>query len=123
MASGSNTFSLPGEALFTVRDGSLLLAIGGLNIDPYAGDLRTGRLRRVYTHPQARRRGIGQQLVRAIEQHALVQFSCLQLYTTAPDAAAFYRALAYVAVSGNPRVSHAKRLTTGTADSRRTEDP
>ncbi|WP_408009359.1 hypothetical protein ACJROX_03310 [Pseudalkalibacillus sp. A8] len=45
---GKNTFHKPGEALFVVfTPENKLIAIGGLNIDPYADDPKVERLRRL----------------------------------------------------------------------------
>ena len=48
--SGVNRFQSPGEGLFEVRDSAqTLVAIGGLNIDPYTPGQNAGRLRREST--------------------------------------------------------------------------
>jgi hypothetical protein len=46
---GTNNFNKPGEFLYGMfnKEG-VLIAIGGLNIDPYSNEQRIGRLRRFY---------------------------------------------------------------------------
>ena len=113
---GENTFSAEGEALFTVFVGGELVAVGGLNINPYQAlehHTRVGliaRLRRVYVHPGYRRRGIGAALVRRIELGASPYFELLYLFTDSPRAVTFYESLGYSPVK-HKKVSHYKRLT------------
>ena len=46
-ASGANRFDQPGEALFGIYVDQRLIAVGGLNHDPYLEDGQTGRVRHV----------------------------------------------------------------------------
>ena len=108
--SGSNTFSGPGEALFEVRVLGKLLAIGGLNVDPYTSNRGVGRVRRTYVHPEHRSRGVGSALVEAIERHARGKFDLLRLRTDSEAASRFYVRAGFSAVSGVPEASHVKRL-------------
>lgn len=112
--SGANTFSAPGEILCEVRVQKActwhLAGIGGLNVDPFKPDGRTGRIRRVYIHPHFRRRGLGRLLMAALEQHARGHFGQLLLFTTDANAAEFYTQLGYQSVHDHTRVSHRKQL-------------
>ncbi|MCJ7550405.1 MAG: GNAT family N-acetyltransferase [Anaerolineae bacterium] len=56
-ANGTNRLDGPGEVLFGVTCGGSLVAIGGLNRDPYAQHDYTGRVRRVYVLDQWRGQG------------------------------------------------------------------
>jgi GNAT superfamily N-acetyltransferase len=47
-------------------DQGLLVAVGGLTCDPFAGRLDTGRIRSVYVRPAWRNQGIGRALVTAL---------------------------------------------------------
>lgn len=47
-ADDSNRFDKPGEALFGVYADGRLIAVGGLNRDPYLPDANAGRVRHVY---------------------------------------------------------------------------
>ncbi|WP_366925838.1 GNAT family N-acetyltransferase [Acinetobacter sp.] len=65
---GENCFNQFGEALFVVYEQKHLIAIGGLNHDPYHGaQEKIGRLCHFYIHPQYRRKGIGAYLLEYIE--------------------------------------------------------
>src|SRR5262245_61334172 len=63
--SGANRFELPGEALFGIYDESGLLAVGGLNLDPFLHDLHVGRVRHVYVAGAYRRQGLGRMLMQS----------------------------------------------------------
>lgn len=54
-----------------------LVAVGGLNQDPYNHSTMIGRLRRFYVHPNFRKYGIGSHLLKEIENFAKNTFwSC-----------------------------------------------
>ena len=109
--SGKNCFQKKGEALFIARDDNdNLIAIGGLNIEPYHHSNTIGRLRRLYVHPCNRRLGLGALLTHAIESHASKYFSSIQLYTTSAEASGFYTFLGYDSVNDQVKVSHSKAL-------------
>jgi len=94
-ANGTNLFDGPGEALFgVIYDGSLV-AIGGLNRDPYARDDHTGRVRRVYVLDEWRSQGVGRLLVERIIAEARQHFRLLTLRTLSEQADGFYRALGF----------------------------
>ena len=94
-ADGVNRFDRPGEALFFARDGSSVVGVGGLNIDPYADDTTVGRVRHLYVLSAYRRRGIGERLVTAIIDAARGRFSTLRLRTSNPDAARLYERMGF----------------------------
>jgi len=108
--SGENRFDADGEALFEVRFIDRLVAIGGLNIDPYSPSGCTGRVRRCYVHPDHRSHGIGQLLLRTIEEHAAKTFQQLHLFTDTDNASLFYQRMGYEVIKGNENASHAKWL-------------
>lgn len=109
--SGANTFAKPGEVLCAIREGGRLVGIGGLNIDPFDGSGRTGRLRRLYVDPAFRGRGVGRALVCALEAVAVQHFCTLRLFTDDSDASRFYQSLGYTAVSSDAKASHQKIFT------------
>lgn len=55
---GSNRFERLGEKLFGAFHEDALIGVGGLNIDPYAGDPAIGRVRHLYVLPNHRRHGV-----------------------------------------------------------------
>lgn len=109
-ATGENAFAAPGEALFEVRSDGRLVAIGGLNLDPYRPEGSVGRLRRLFVRPAFRGCGIGRALVQALEARAADTFDELRLFTDSERAARFYEQLGYAPLPGCPEASHAKRL-------------
>jgi GNAT superfamily N-acetyltransferase len=80
-ASGANRFDRPGEVLFGARIRGELVAVGGLNVDPYATAPRVGRVRHVYVLSAYRRLGVGRQLVAEIVAEARGRFDSLRLST------------------------------------------
>ncbi|WP_052476450.1 GNAT family N-acetyltransferase [Cohnella kolymensis] len=69
-ASGRNTFSNEGEALFAAVINERIIGICGLNIDPYVEGKHVGRVRRLYVSKKFRRHGIGRSLMQAVIQEA-----------------------------------------------------
>ena len=106
--SGSNTFSEPGECLGVALSGDQLIAVGGINVDPYYNISSLGRIRHLYVHPDFRRRGVGARLMELIERNGEKHFDVFQLFTASRTAARFYEGLNYVPVSDRWKVSHEK---------------
>jgi GNAT superfamily N-acetyltransferase len=106
--SGANTFSKQGERLCAALNDQQVIAIGGLNVDPYYDSPSLGRIRHLYVHPDFRRGGVGARLMGLIEEHGEAYFDSLQLFTESTAAARFYEALHYMPVQGSRKVSHAK---------------
>lgn len=104
-ASGANRFDGPGEAFFGCFDESTLVAIGGLNVDPFAGDPQVGRIRRVYVRPQWRNSGVGAALVTVLVEKARKSFKCVRLRAENSDAARLYERLGFVRIE-NPNATH-----------------
>jgi GNAT superfamily N-acetyltransferase len=94
-ASGANRFDQPGEALFAIYSQPYLIAIGGLNGDPYLQESGIGRVRRVYVLSSWRRKGIGQRLMQQIVAEARLYFRLLTLRTFDERADKFYRAIGF----------------------------
>jgi GNAT superfamily N-acetyltransferase len=102
---GSNRFDRPGEALFGTRLDGRLVGVCGLNVDPYAGDPRVGRVRHLYVLTDCRGRGVGRALVERVIEAARGRFSVLRLSTTNPAAARLYEAVGFRPGSG-PHCTH-----------------
>jgi GNAT superfamily N-acetyltransferase len=109
LASGENRFRGRGEALYAARSGGRIVAVGGINVDPYAQDRRTGRLRRLYVLRSARRQGIGRALVAALLAHGRRSFDEIRLHTEDDAAAAFYEAIGFTP-EGGAHHTHAIRF-------------
>jgi GNAT superfamily N-acetyltransferase len=104
-ASGTNRFDAPGETLCGCLDQGLLVAVGGLNCDPFAGRPDMGRIRRVYVRSAWRNRGIGGALVVALVDHARTHFSCVRLRAENAPAARLYESMGFVPIE-SPDASH-----------------
>ena len=94
-ANGTNRFNRENEILFGIKSANRLIAIGGLNIDPYIADPSIGRVRHVYVSKEFRGFGVGQKLVSKIIAHAKHRFRVLRLRTHNPSAARFYARMGF----------------------------
>ena len=103
-ADGRNRFDKPGECCHAVWLADCLIAVGGLNLDPYAHDAETGRLRHIYVRLDWRRHGIGRALVGALLT-APHGFRRVRLRTEGLVAAAFYERLGFSPVT-SPEATH-----------------
>ena len=92
---GKNRFAAPGETLLGCTDQSTLVAIGGLNQDPFEGRNEIGRIRRIYVRPAWRNKGIGQALVETLVETARKSFTALHLRTDNPAAARLYERIGF----------------------------
>jgi GNAT superfamily N-acetyltransferase len=103
--SGMNRFDASGETLCGHLENGLLVAVGGLNRDPFAGRADVGRIRRVYVHPLRRGRGIGAALVSALIDESRVNFACVRLRAENPGAARLYERLGFEPIT-HPSATH-----------------
>jgi GNAT superfamily N-acetyltransferase len=88
----------PDEFFVGMRRDDRLVAIGGVTPDPYVDDEQIGRLRHLYVRPDARRGGIGRELVAHLEARATLRYTSLRLRTDTASAAQFYERLGYVPI-------------------------
>lgn len=104
---GTNTFNKAGEVLYGVWDpAGELVAIGGLNRDPYSDKSGVGRLRRFYISEHARRQGIGTKLLQEILDYGKGHFNEIVVRTDSSIADAFYRANGFSGDLGLPEATH-----------------
>jgi len=108
-ATGTNRYDRPGETLLGCFDGDALVAVGGLNIDPFANDPDVGRVRRVYVRPAWRNRGIGCALVAALVELARGRFRRVRLRAENADAARLYERMGFEPTT-EPDATHAMNL-------------
>jgi GNAT superfamily N-acetyltransferase len=109
--SGENRFDQPGEIFLGAFDNDVLIAVGGLNRDPFVGDPSIGRIRRVYVRSAWRNKGVGRALVTALIDHARCHFSGLRLRAENPAAARLYERLGFLPID-DPHATHSLHLAT-----------
>jgi GNAT superfamily N-acetyltransferase len=104
---GSNRFAAPGErAYVAISENGRPVAVGGLNIDPFASDPTVGRIRRLYVARTQRRRGVASALMKTLSTDAADYFQMLHLRTHNPEASAFYESIGFTRVVGDPNCTH-----------------
>jgi len=109
-AARTNRFDRPAEALFGAWMAGRLVGVCGLNVDPYAGDARVGRVRHLYVLTPMRRHGVGRQLVTEVIRAAGGRFDSLRLRTNNPAAARLYEVLGFRAHNGAGEYTHVMDL-------------
>ncbi len=105
-----NRFDRPGEALFGASIAGRLVGVCGLNVDPYAGDPRIGRVRHLYVLTPLRGHGVGRQLVWRVIAAAEDRFATLRLRTTNPAAARLYEAVGFSVRDDGSECTHVMDL-------------
>ena len=104
---GRNRFAARGErAYVVVAEDGRPVAIGGLNVDPFASDPTVGRIRRVYVARTQRRRGVASALMQKLSIDSAEHFRMLHLRTDSAEASAFYEAIGFRRVVGDPNCTH-----------------
>jgi GNAT superfamily N-acetyltransferase len=94
---GTNNFMKPGEALYGIfNNKNMLVAVGGINIDPFSSEDNIGRLRRFYVNKENRREGIGSLLLKKIINDARNNFKVLVLKTDTEQADKFYTSFGFL---------------------------
>ncbi|HKJ63752.1 MAG TPA: GNAT family N-acetyltransferase [Hyphomicrobiales bacterium] len=96
--SSSNCFDDEGEAFIGVFASETLMAIGGLNRDPYSNE-HVARIRHVYVLPEYRRKGVGRKLAAALLLIAKNHYPRVRLRASDGAAADFYEALGFARTS------------------------
>jgi GNAT superfamily N-acetyltransferase len=104
-AGGENRFEGPGEILCGHLNQGQLVAVGGLNCDPFAGRPDVGRIRRVYVRPAWRNNGIGRALVISLIDQARTHFRCVRLRAENAEAARLYERIGFAPIA-NPDATH-----------------
>ncbi len=106
---GANRFEKRGELFLGASQEASLVAVCGLNRDPYADRPDIGRLRHLYVAPTARRQGVATALVRRLLAEADAVFTAIRLRTPTQEAAAFYTRLGFTE-SADETASHVMTL-------------
>ena len=108
-SSGENRFEGPGEILYGYFDRGLIVAVGGLNLDHFANDPKTGRIRRLYVRPSWRNKGLGRALVSALVAYAGSTFEMVRLRAKNADAARLYERMGFSPLE-SPDATHLLHL-------------
>lgn len=109
--SGINTFSKPNEAFWGYSTNQTLVAVGGINQDPYLENPLYGRIRHLYVLKDWRQKGIGTSLINTIIVFASQHYSSLTLRTPADGSAdRFYETLGFRSQNQLKTVSHIYHL-------------
>lgn len=104
-ASGENRFSAPGEVLCGSIQHGLLVAVGGLNRDPFLDTNGVGRIRRLYVRPAWRKQGLGTAMISWLLNHGRQNFDCVRLRAENPAAAHLYEKLGFMPID-DPNATH-----------------
>lgn len=108
---GVNIFGSFGEALFGVfNQKGELIAVGGLNKDPFSKKQSIGRLRRFYVSKEYRRNGIGNLLLKTIIDEAKKYYKLLVLHTDTKQADNFYVSFGFSKDNLHPNSTHCMEL-------------
>ena len=102
---GFNRFDATGEALCGHLEEGVLVAIGGLNCDPFLRDPKVGRIRRLYVGQAWRNKGIGSALLDTLLNVARRSFSTVRLRSANAQAARLYERKGFAPIS-SPTATH-----------------
>ncbi|MEW4264127.1 GNAT family N-acetyltransferase [Priestia megaterium] len=104
---GQNVFNKTGERLWGVYgEQNELIAVAGLNQDPYSQHTNVGRVRRFYVSAQFRRKGIAKRLLKEIIHYAENYYDSLVLYTDTEEATLFYERTGFKRVYNQYKITH-----------------
>jgi GNAT superfamily N-acetyltransferase len=103
--SGENRFDGSGETFCGGFHCGVLVAVGGLNRDPFLADPEVGRIRRVYVRQAWRNRGVGEALVRSLLNTARKSFRSVRLRAENAGAARLYEHIGFSAID-DPNATH-----------------
>lgn len=109
--SGDNRFEGYGEGVYAYLHDDKLIAICGLNKDPYLEDHNVGRIRHLYVLPSYRKQGFGRRLVEHIIDQSRQHFKLLTLRTFEDDANKFYNTLGFTTDTMVYAATHLYQLT------------
>ena len=107
--SGENRFDRKGEVLCGHFDGALLVAVGGLNQDPFLTDPSVGRIRRLYVRQGWRNHGIGGALLDTLVRFAEEHFCSVRLRAESMNAARLYERRGFIPIQ-SPSATHILHL-------------
>jgi len=101
--SGVNRFENKNEILLQIEKDERIVAIGGVNNNPYHEQGKVGRIRHLYVLPEYRNKGIGKKLVLHLLQLSIDKYEIITLRTDTEEASKFYESIGFKRV--NTKVS------------------
>ncbi len=107
--SGANRFNAEGEILCGYLEQGVVVAIGGLNRDPFVNDSTVGRIRRVYVRQAWRNKGIGGALLDRLIEVARQHFKSVRLRAENTQAARLYERKGFEPIA-SPSATHMLRF-------------
>jgi len=103
---GLNRFNREGEALYLATHVERIIAVGGVNLEPYFAPPGIGRVRRVYVLAAYRQRNVGRALVERLIRDSRRSFVELHLRAGSAQAAAFFEALGFEPTTRSANATH-----------------
>ena len=93
--SGVNRFDKKNEKLYQIEIGKKIVAIGGINDNPYNENGKVGRIMHVYVLSKYRNRGIGRKLVLYLIEVSIGKYEKITLRTDTEEASKFYESIGF----------------------------
>ncbi|MFB5661927.1 GNAT family N-acetyltransferase [Alteribacillus sp. HJP-4] len=110
-AIGIHRCQQPEEALFGMQDDkNKLIAVGGVNCDPYSDFVKVGRVRRFFVSKKWRRTGAGSSLLEAMISFSRDHYNFLVLYSDSESASSFYVSTGFERTGDFPYSTHMMKL-------------
>lgn len=107
-SSGTNRFERRGESLLGAHDQDLLIAVGGMTLEPSRADWL--RMRRFYVSQPYRGKGVGRRLAERLLEHARSFTTVVTVHAGSDDARHFWQAMGFQPLTGES-YTHTLRLT------------
>ncbi|MBP2562816.1 GNAT superfamily N-acetyltransferase [Neorhizobium galegae] len=106
-SSGTNRFERHGESLLGALDQGLLIAVGGMTLEPSRADWL--RMRRFYVSQPYRGKGVGRHLAERLIERARSFTPVVTVHAGSDDARRFWQAMGFQPLTGES-YTHTLRL-------------
>ncbi len=93
--SGVNRFNKKYEKLYQIEVDKKIIAIGGINNNPYHENGKVGRIRHLYVLSEYRKRGFGRKLVQHLLNKSNDKYEKITLRTDTVVASKFYESIGF----------------------------
>lgn len=98
---GVNRFDKENERLYLLKIEEEIVGVGGINHCPYVENKRVGRIRRVYIHPDYRRKGFGKKLMSVLIDEFKSVYEKIVLRTDNKESSKFYESIGFVRIKNS----------------------